>query len=326
MRLIPATARFAYIDTPALYAVVSAVNEQWRTLAPDCPPLVADNFRSYEGLDAYPFSDYEESVVLVSASSSGGLAGRLATRGFPSGHIVHVLFHGRELGSLNIAVDLCHDARYNPEGYTADHEIYDLGACKMCDRGSVAIPLRGDQFDIQGPQPEPLLMRRNDAPGNLSGLMQRLAGTGVLTASSGPRQHWIDTAALMTAGGGLERLDFFIRRYILGGIKHCILADPDSRPVAECVMEVNGSQMTVHGREEIDRLGRSPDDPNPLLVVASVIGSGRTLLEISRDLRDVSRRAPIIYVVAFAKITSKEHRNGPCQVGRSGGAMAPCPV
>lgn len=308
MRLIPPSARFAYIDTPALYAVVSAVNEQWRTLAPEREPLMADNFRSYDGLDTYPFSDYAEAVVLISASSSGSLSKRLVNRGFPPASVVHVLFHGKVPGGLVIAVDLGRHDRLNPGGYPADREIYEATECKMCARNSVAIPLRGDQFDIQGPQPQALTIQRDDAPANLGKLMHRLAGKGVFSVKSGPRQHWVDAPAMMAACKFQERLDFFVRRYVPAGIEHCILADPGSRPLAEWIMNVTRSPMKLHEREQVDSTGRHADDLSPILVVASVIASGRTLLEISRDLREVCRKASVIYLIGLAKFAGDDQK------------------
>ncbi|HTW29080.1 MAG TPA: hypothetical protein VME92_18275 [Acetobacteraceae bacterium] len=309
MGLIPPEARFAYIDTPALYAVVSAVNEQWRTMVPDRPPLMADNFRSYEGLDHYEFSDYGEAVVLISASSSGGLAGRLVARGFAPSAIVHLLFHGKDPGSIKLAVDLRRDARSNPDGYAADREIYERANCKLCEGGSVPIPLKGDQFDIQGPQPEALLVNQKDAPTNVGRLMGRLAGTRALTVTSGHRQHWIEVARMMEAPGFLERLEFFVRRSVPAGVEHCVLADREARPLADRIKAITGSPMALHEREEIDRTGRDPNDPGAMLVVASVIGSGRSLLEISRDLREVCKTGSIIYLVGFAKIEGEERRD-----------------
>ncbi len=310
MRLVPEQARQAYIDTPALYAIVSALNEQWRTLDPGRSQLAADNFRSYAGLKGYPFSNLEESVAIISASSSGGLAEQLVSRGFSPEAVVHVLFLGATADKLRVAIDLRIDPKCNPRGYGNDREIYESGKCLMCARGSVPIPLRGDQFDIQGPQPEPLIMKQADAPRNLGRLMGRLAGSGALTVSSGQRQYYVRADKLIGSKEFGDRLDFFVRRHVPGGIRHCIIADEESRPLAKRVMATNGSTMVIHGRDKIDSIDSSPEEMlDPVLVVASVTGSGRTLLEISRDLRNVCPKAPIIYLVGLGKIPSEERRD-----------------
>lgn len=310
MRLIPNHVRQVYIDTPGLYAVVSAMNEQWRTLDPGRPQLVTDNFRSYAGLEKYPFSNYEESVAIISASSSGGLAEKLVARGFSPDSVIHVLFLGPAAGKLRVAVDLRADGVCNPLGYGEDREIYEASQCRMCARGSVPIPLRGDQFDIQGPQPYPLIMKQTDAPRNLGKLMGRLAGSGAFTVSSGQQQYKVIAERLIASTGFQDRLDFFVRRYVPGGVRHGIIADEPARPLMERIMTINGSSIEIHVRDRIDAIKNSPEEMvEPILVVASVIGSGRTLLEISRDLRNVCPRAPIIYLVGLGKIASEERRD-----------------
>jgi hypothetical protein len=307
MSKIPGNVSQAYVDTPALYAVVSAINEQWRTLAPTRPQLAADNFRSYAGLEKYPFSNVQDSVAIISASSSGGLAEKLVNLGFAPESIVHVLYLGSGVDGLRVAVDLRHDANENPRGYEYNREIYEPDECKMCARGSVAIPLRGDQFDIQGPQPEPLIMRQADSPKGLGKLMSRLAGTGTFGVSSGRRQYSVDAGHLISSSGFLERLDFYVRRHVPGGVRHCIIDDEASRSFAERIKAINGSSMTIHDRNAIEAIGAPADEMvESVLVVASVIGSGRTLLEISRDLRNVCPKAPIVYLVGLGKVVSDE--------------------
>lgn len=309
MRFLPASAVRAYVDTPSLFAVVAAINDQWRSLDPGRPPLATDNFRSYDGAETYEFTGKDEAVALISASSSGGLAKRLMEKGFASERIVHVIYLGKGAAALKVAVDLLHDAKRNPLGYVDDREIYEPGDCKMCARGSVAIPLRGDQFDIQGPQPEPLEIKQKHAPRNLAELMRRIAGHGTLAIRTTPPQHWIKADRLFAAGKFLDAFDYHVRRSVPGAIKHCVIADEQSRPFAERVASLSGSAMTIRSRDRIDDIAA---DPGPIvdavLVVAAVVGSGRVLLEISRDLRNVCPAAPIIYLVGLAKPTSQVRR------------------
>ncbi|MDB5819800.1 MAG: hypothetical protein JWQ11_3440, partial [Rhizobacter sp.] len=48
--LIPTDAVQAHVDTPAVFALVSAVNEHLWKLEPGRPPLLCDSFRSYLGV------------------------------------------------------------------------------------------------------------------------------------------------------------------------------------------------------------------------------------------------------------------------------------
>ena len=119
MPFVPQSATIAYLDTPSLYAVVAAINEQLASFG-DIPLILADNFQSYSGAEAYRFSQRESAFVLISGSSSGGLANKLINQhGFASKQMTHVLFLGRDISSSNIVCDLSQDDLQNPEGVAA---------------------------------------------------------------------------------------------------------------------------------------------------------------------------------------------------------------
>ena len=303
--------RQVYIDTPALYAIVSAVNEQRRLLAPAAPVLQADNFRSYMGLDTYPFARLRESVALVSASSSGGLAGKLAARGFGSRNIVHLLFLGRGTKGLQVVADLKRtDA--NPLGYDPARETHNAGQCRLCDSGSKAIRLRGDQFDVAGPQPEPLVVNRTDAPAALREAVARLVGTGALTVGLAapplaPRRFHVVTDQLISAPKFQERLSYFTRRHIPANVRFAVLCDAQDQEFAQRVRSLTGGSFAIVPPDQLDSMngGGSTTLTDAVLVLASVIESGRGLLDISRDLRNICPKAPIIYFVGLAKSESR---------------------
>lgn len=246
---VPSDILQVYIDTPALYAVVSALNEQRRMLAPTAPALKADNFRSYMGLDTYPFTRLRDSVVLVSASSSGGLANKLAARGFSSRSIVHLLFLGKRASRLQIVTDL-KKAESNPLGYDPARETHTAGQCRLCDSGSKAIRLRGDQFDVAGPQPEPLVINRTDAPAALRDAVARLVGTSTFTVGLAapplaPRRFHVVTEQLIAADKFQTRLSYFTRRHIPANVRYAVLADPQDQAFAEQVRSLIGGTFVI---------------------------------------------------------------------------------
>lgn len=301
-----------YIDTPALYAVVSAINEQRRLFAPSAPALKADNFRSYMGLETYPFTRLPNSLVLISASSSGGLASKLTARGFSPGRIVHLLFLGKKAPRLKIVADL-KKADTNPLGYDPARETHSAGQCSLCDSGSKAIRLRGDQFDVAGPQPEPLVINRTDAPAVLREAVARLVGTAAFTVGlasppQAPRRFHVVTEQLIAATRFRERLSYFTRRHIPANIRYAVLADAQDRAFAEQVRTLIGGTFTIVPPDQVDTMtaGGGANLTDAVLVLASVIESGRGLLDISRDLRNICPDAPIIYFVGLAKSESRQ--------------------
>ena len=77
---VPERASTAYLDTPSLYAVVAAINEQRGSFG--ALPILSDNFSSYAGVGNYRFAQLSDAFVLISASSSGSLALRVRPGSF----------------------------------------------------------------------------------------------------------------------------------------------------------------------------------------------------------------------------------------------------
>ena len=303
---IPLDTRNAYIDTPAVHAVVSALNELRRGTEPESY-VAAENFRSYYGVDDHPFTDVSQSVAIISASSSGGLAQRLNARGFGDDQIAHLLFLGERKGTLRIAIDLAMDPRGNPKGHEPARRTYETN-CVLCRQGSIFIELRGDQFDVSPPQPVPLVVKQAHAPDTLMPQFARLVG-GQCFGSSASNLHRVDTDALLLHAGYAERLDYFLRRFVPAGARFCVLADEQSEAWGQLAAAKSGQTFQFVRADQPNEIDAAIQDADgPLLVMAAAIGSGRRLLDISRELRTAAPRAPITYLVGFAKPTSAEQR------------------
>jgi hypothetical protein len=306
LRFIPGNTINAYIDTPALYAVVSALNELRRGM-PGFSHIAAENFRSYYGVAGYPFTERDQSVAIISASSSGSLQGKLVAESFPQKRIIHLLFLGDVKPELTIAVDLALNESINPHGHDPARRTYG-DRCDLCTSGSMFIELRGDQFDISPPQPKPLVVRQKHASKTLGSQMERLIGARAIT-SSATAVHWIWPDALLAHELYRERLDYFLRRFVPAGAKFCVLADEQSVEWGNAAAERSGQEFTfVRADKANDIEANIKDAEGPILVIAAVIGSGRRLLDISRELRTAAPRAPITYIAGFAKSTSVEDR------------------
>ena len=128
--LLPPSAQVAHVDTPAMFALISALNDHLRVLAPTRPWLRCENFRSYLGVRTHDFATGGEPVVLISASSSGSLAEVIATRRVPRDRIGHVLYLGEEDERVRRAVDLSFDQNRYPVGVRNDSETYADDICK----------------------------------------------------------------------------------------------------------------------------------------------------------------------------------------------------
>lgn len=315
---IPTNTRLAYIDTPSLFAVVAAINELLRVLMPKRPPIVAENFQSYAAVKEQPagktttfFDRKEAAITIISASSSGGLARKIVNdHRFNPAMIVHLLYLGDKAQNSNIAVNLASNKRLNPNGYSSEKIVYDKLNCDFCRAGSLAIPLLGDQFDIRGPQPDPLVILKTHVPSHLDGTIDDLVGQKVLTVRGRGSVFFIDSVELLKSSAYRKRLDFFARRFVPAGVSHCFVDSKNSEEFAKIISQTTGQSFSIYDRNEIGTVGIDPSTQvAPILIVVDVIASGRVMLEISRDLRNVVPNAPLIFLAGFSRMTSKQAKD-----------------
>ena len=309
---VPEEAKRAYLDTPSLYAIIAAINEH-RSAFAQVPAILADNFSSYGGLTSFDFDQIEDAFVLISASSSGSLARNLCKDFRLEGaQIAHLLFLGEDKSNSNIVCDLKFHQEENPDGISHPPAVEAATSCRMCAQGSVAIKLQGDQFEFAGPQQSPLLIGKNDGPKELPALMDRLAGQKIFSvglagnSSSFKRLMEIAPNALLGSAKFQERLDYALRRSLPSSVKYIIALDNDSRPFADRInAEVNNSAEVID-RKNLDLIADTTEDA--ICIAAAVIESGRSLLDVSRDLRNIAPNAPLLYLVAFSKTSGELRR------------------
>jgi hypothetical protein len=309
---VPAQATIAYLDTPSLYAVVAAINEQ-RSSFEGAVPILADNFSSYAGVGDYRFTQLADSCVLISASSSGSMASKLiAAHGFAPAQVTHLLFLGTDESGSNIVCDLRHDPRDNAEGVVTLPSVEGRDGCKICAAGSHAIKLQGDQFEFAGPQQESLLVAKKDAPAGLATLMERYAGGGLFAIGLGktvgkqPRQFNVEPATLLAHAEFQQRLDYVLRRSLPASVGHVIAVDDASEAFADQVARFAATPAQMVRRIDLD--GIPAHTQSAIVIAGLVIESGRSLLDISRDLRSIAPNAPLLYLAGFSKSTGEPRR------------------
>jgi hypothetical protein len=314
--LMPDLVSIAYLDTPSLYAIVAAINEQLSSFPDTGTPILADNFSSYGGLPEYRFDRQTDALVLISASSSGSLASRLIKDyGFDPRRVVHVLFLGTDGSGTQRVCDLRWDPKVNSGGIKSMPLVEQPTSCRMCATGSIAIKLQGDQFDIAGPQPSSLLIKKADAPASLADLMARAAGEKIFTVGLGraagkqPRLFNVTEKALLDSKGFSDRLEYVLRRSVPASLSHVVPIDDNSNDLAERVASFarhDDSPVSIVAAKRVSDIARNT--VSAVCIVAGVIESGRSLLDVSRDLRSIVPSAPLLYIVGVSKSTGEDRR------------------
>lgn len=325
------------IDSPVMMSVASLFVDLIKVFNQDIsfsPEILS--FGSFSGLTSDPkmmklvSSVPPETLCLISASTSGGLASLLKSRSsLPANQIFHFLYlqskkeyeaNGALLSDavgdkFDTVCDLSCHSTDNPKGFKLRPLNFAEGACRLCDHTS-AIRLVGDHFEPAPPKPEAVTIGKSDAPGGLPSFRekgsrvfaQNVFELGVRkTSESRSRQFFVNTEAALKSPPLLKRLDYFLELNFPSRPEAILSIDPDTIPLAEYIEGKFGpSRIPIRGVSQVDlqSLGSSL---RPIVVCAAVIESGRTLLEVSRDLRNAAERAPLIYIIFMMKSHSKNH-------------------
>jgi hypothetical protein len=141
--------RRVFVDTAPLLSVsfamqrVASIRGMWNEMPP------AKSFSSYGGLEGLPRLGAGD-LLLVSASTSGGMAERLTSKGALD-NLLLTLFLLKSSPQTTTKGEVLCDLTHLP-GRTFGYPFIDSaapGACALCDRGYVLAELEGDQFLIE---------------------------------------------------------------------------------------------------------------------------------------------------------------------------------
>lgn len=314
---IPPNCRVIYTDSPSVFPLVSSINDHRKSLDHNLPFIAAENFSSYQVLNGRFDLEANDSIILISASSSGSLADQISIqRGYPRDQIWHVLFSGKKASGQNVIGDLTFDAGLNREGVRRESPDYRRGACAYCDAGSFPIPLFGDQFELPGPQLDAIQLNKSDEPAGLRTVMGRLAGAKVLGVGLGARQsgfarqYNVDASVLGEIQSFPVDFNYVLRRTIPFSCRHVIYLDKPSRALADQVgalLSSEGRQIKIFGRSDLSQIEDGTD--TSIVIISAAVESGRSLLDLSRDLRTVCRNAPLVYIIGVNKTNGTRRRD-----------------
>lgn len=294
-----------YVDTSSISYLVSQaliMSAKFGVVAP-----LIESFESYAVFNKdYDFVTGNESLVLISATTSGGLAKKLIQNsGFESSAVINV-FYSRLPSGQNGVFDIS-------AALTGHESSYRSHECPLCNRGSRLIRIVGDQFLPETPAHDQLMIKRVDFSKERMSFFKEFATKKILcwshasSASSDSKElFYIDVERVLSAPSD-EFLEVFrkkVRKSFSADVELVIaLEDPGSRSFSEALKSQVGSVAKnikwcsvgeIHASELVD-IGS-------VVVVAGAITSGRKLLEMSRRLRSMQSTASILYFVGFSKL------------------------
>ena len=312
---LPSTLKHIYVDTSSIsYLVCTAV--LMRGLPLDRPPLV-ESFESYSAVRRpFDFVEGADSLVIVSATSSGSLVKHLKdSTNFSANQLITLFHFGLPDGQIGL---------FDVSELPVQPIFAKPGDCELCRNGSRLVRIVEDQFLPETPTAEAVLIKKSDFI--RQEFFKEFLNTGVLSWSvqsnrqdDSTEHFYIDVATAlhkrpsrskhaMPAGRSLaETLEKVINKHFSHHIDHVIRLDDDgSKSLCEQIKKLVRSgrrKINWSTLSEVD--GLALKDRGSAVVVAGVITSGRKLLEASRKLRHLSASSSIVYIVGFSKIPTE---------------------
>lgn len=300
-----------YTDTagifPLAYELVS-ISRRFSKDKETCEFI--DSFGSYKGLDSYAFSGGENTLVLISATTSDDLSNKLKVKvGLSQAKIVAV-FSSSISSSYPVLVDfkkfygVYKNILFAPISSSAEHE------CDLCIyEKSIPLSLANSQFVFEAPKTELYLPLAKDSDKNIRDLVSNYKDSGVfrclydgLNGKTDPvPEYFIDVSSLVLGNAKFQDKvkNFVLRSFPLSASDIIYANDQGAAELAKKIqieVEALGRQVCVVSVDEMPLV----KIPSGIVVVAGSIQTGKSLLGISRKLRSIDN-VPITYVVGFAK-------------------------
>lgn len=324
LSLIPRDIKHIYCDTGAISPVAYAINALRTRLGGDSTAASVSSFGSYKGLRDFHFRDMDHSVILISVSTTGGLARELCSPGndIHEKDIVTLFTLCEPASTAKVVCNLRKDGS-NPDGFEGVR-TYRERDCPFCTQGSTRIVISTEQFLPGRGKTEDLILKVSHSPKWLSAFLQQFVGTGVIRANykSGDTHHatrevFFDLQAMFTDGDMFNiepyktRLWRTVDRVVPARLTRILCLDsPASRLLAERIKGHLGADWVdleiVNFAEALKDDERHRRSSGATLVVAAAAASGRSLLATSQLLRTIQTNGAISYLVGLARFPDKD--------------------
>lgn len=296
-----------YVDTSSISFLVSIAIQLFGDFDEGLPSIVS--FESY-AVFKKPFDFVEDrtSLLLISATTSGSLARDLGkTKQFSKDQIV-TLFH------VNL-----------PHGQVGLFDVAQTGAeslvskkpseCEFCKRDWKLIRIAGEQFLLEDPKCERLIIKKDHFDKSKQDFFRQFAATSVLqwNTAIGPadsdKEHFFiaaERAIALNARPFSDSLHKCLRKYVSRDVASVIVfEDEGSRGLEKKVREYLATDAeSLKWLSPRKLVESSLAGSGSVLVLVGAITSGRSVQSVARKLRGIDPLATITYLVAFSKLPS----------------------
>jgi hypothetical protein len=315
------------VDTSGIDSVAFAfAYESVRRMRQSSLPII-ESHHSYEGLSDLIVQDPNETLFLISASTSGSLYSCLVQQGALPENIVTLFYLGEKEKAIGTILCNLTAEKTNVDGLQIIKSHSEKN-CPHCISHSYAIPIAGDQFSTEPVRIEEIDILLSDFKKEHRETLSQLASTdlfkvfrstedrnfeiyldvdSMFSASSAASHHAADvTADLKRKWGKLIKrgmpihLERIIYTSYLGAKK---LAEIAALELAKISSGHKSELISSH-----DLHSQSVSDDSASLVISSCFDETHELMGISRDLRVVQSGGNTTYVAPIFRVNSERER------------------
>ena len=294
-----------YVDTSSISFLVSIAVQLSKNFQHQQP--IIESFESYSVFkEPYGFVTSPESLVIVSATTSGGLVKNLIRdNAFSTENILTLFFSHIPTGQRGL-FDI---SSVVESGITSVPEEH----CKFCQQGSKVIRIEGEQFLPETPKHELLVIKKVDFDSKRQNFFKEFAVKGLLKFDTSPSDDWekehfyIDINKLLESGPDTfkDTLTKKLNKHFSRDIQTVISLDDEGSWALTQTIRAEIGDETIKWVKFADISEEDLKDSQSVFVVAGAITSGRKLLATARKLRGIAKSATITYFVGFSKLPNQ---------------------
>lgn len=296
------------VDTSPLislaYALqrVAVVHKIWTEQVP------VKSFKSYGGLDHLGKISSSD-VVLISATTSGSLVQRLEARGAKPHAIATIYFLSDEGAKATPPDVLCNLTAKVGRAFGYQRlRNYPATDCKLCESGSMAVELEGDQFLLQKRQTASLRVVKLSQPASAREALEHLTRTRVLAINLRPGTGartllQIDGDQLLSNPWVRERMLRNLRRFCPQPVKLVVRVGVSPAAIDDLFRDAGHATLTAQGAVCIDHTELGSQHVIPTggaLVVFGALMEHSTARSINASLRGLVASGIVTYISGVA--------------------------
>ena len=315
-----------YCDTSSIISVALALNELVNRFNKKPVNLIIESFSSYEGLYKNNNNYKNNSLLLISASTSGNILNYITKNHVQISRNNIVVLYFLDINNCitnvqeSVLCDLTYHNTKNINGILP-YESYLSNNCALCKKGSFPVEVSGDVFLLERPRINSIMINKEDADKKLSDFINEFKTNEIGIFKVNYKENdankkyeiYIDYSEIIKGINDNKyekyktKLDAYINQFVPSNTKFIIyLNDSSSKELADYIYDKiktnyihENLPILIAQKDSLKEKIDNKDISGSVLVVGSCISNGKNLLYLSRALRNYDS----LRVVYFTGIT-----------------------